>query len=163
MICLVIGTPDSGKSALAEELIASIPGDRCKYYIATMIPYGEEGAERVARHREMREGKGFTTLEVPFDVNGTEMPADSIILLECVSNLTANELFERKTPPAECEDKIVRDICALADSAGDMVIVTNHFQISEDFDDETALYSRVLDRINSRLRKKADRIIDLTL
>lgn len=161
-VCLIIGSPDSGKSALAEEMICSISGDRSKYYIATMIPYGEEGSERVAKHRRMREGKGFTTIEVPFDLGNAYVPAGSNVLLECVSNLTANELFERKTPADICEEKIVNDILTLADSAENLVIVTNHFEIDKNFDDETVQYSLVLDRINSRLGKIADRVIDLT-
>ena len=90
------------------------------------------------------------------------MPAGSNVLLECVSNLTANELFERKTPADVCEEKIINDILTLADSAENLVIVTNHFEIDKNFDDETVQYSLVLDRINSRLGKIADRVIDLT-
>ena len=162
MIYLIIGTPDSGKSKLAEDLITAEAGDRCKYYVATMIPYGEEGALRVAKHRAMREGKGFTTVEIPFDVCKADIPANSIVLLECVSNLAANEMFERHTPEAECEEKLLADILALADAADDIVIVTNHFDITPDFDEDTVRYSLLMDRLNYRLSRRADKVIDLT-
>ena len=33
------------------------------YYIATMVPYGKETEQKILRHRQMRNGKGFETLE----------------------------------------------------------------------------------------------------
>ena len=71
MTVLIIGHPDSGKSELAERMVTEIsaPGERI--YLATMIPYGEDGAARVEKHRKMREGKGFTTIEAPFDISHT--------------------------------------------------------------------------------------------
>lgn len=162
MMYLIIGTPDSGKSELAEDLISSVSGDKNKYYIATMIPYGREGALRVSKHRAMREGKGFTTLEIPFDVCDAVIPEQSTVLLECVSNLAANELFERKTPDEECEEKIIMDILALSDKADEIVIVTNHFDITDEFDADTVRYAALMDRINNRLRGTADKVIDLT-
>lgn len=162
MIYLIVGTPDSGKSKLAEDLISSVSGDKRKYYIATMIPYGEEGALRVSKHRAMREGKGFDTLEIPFDVCDAAISGHSAVLLECVSNLAANELFERKTPDEECEEKIIRDIHALSGKADEIVIVTNHFEVTDDFDDDTVRYAVLMDRINNRLRGTADKLIDLT-
>ena len=49
MNVLIIGYPDSGKSKLAEDMVLemSAPGERV--YIATMIPFGEEG--RASRFR----------------------------------------------------------------------------------------------------------------
>ena len=64
MITLVIGKPDSGKSELAEELALS-GGYKNRYYIATMKVMDEAGKARVEKHRKMREGKGFVTLEIP--------------------------------------------------------------------------------------------------
>lgn len=69
MFVLIIGTPDSGKSERAERLISDLAGDYPKFYIATMIPYGEEGKSRVEKHRAMREGKGFETIECPNNIH----------------------------------------------------------------------------------------------
>lgn len=59
MTTLIIGYPDSGKSAMAERMVTEMsePGERV--YLATMIPFGQEGRDRIARHRKLREGKGF--------------------------------------------------------------------------------------------------------
>ena len=66
MLRLIIGGSASGKSEYAERLVCSLPGKRI--YVATMEPFGEEGRERIARHRKLREGKGFVTAEVPRDL-----------------------------------------------------------------------------------------------
>ena len=63
MLRLIIGGSASGKSEYAERLVCSLPGKRI--YAATMEPFGEEGRERIARHRKLREGRGFVTVEVP--------------------------------------------------------------------------------------------------
>ena len=162
MVHLIIGTPGSGKSELAEAIVSADCGDKTKYYIAAMIPYGQEGSDRVAKHRRMRQGKGFITLEIPFDIDTAPVTGNSIALLECVSNLVANELFERHTPAGRCEEKIISEIGRLAASVDDTVIVSNHFEISDDFDDETRDYSLLMDRINERLRALADEVTDLT-
>lgn len=95
MVYTVIGGSGSGKSAYAEQLVCKIAGQKSRYYLATMQVYGEEGKARVARHRKAREGKGFLTVEQTTDVaevltEGT----DGTLLLECMSNLVANEMFD---------------------------------------------------------------------
>ena len=39
-----------------------------RYYIATMEVFGEEGRKKVERHKKLRQGKGFITIESPKDV-----------------------------------------------------------------------------------------------
>ena len=63
MLTCVYGENSSGKSRYAESLVAATHGPR--FYIATMIPYGESGAKRVEKHRKQREDLGFTTVEDP--------------------------------------------------------------------------------------------------
>ena len=92
-VTLVIGASASGKSAYAESLCLGHDGPRV--YLATMEPFGEEGARRIARHRALREGKGFSTLERTRDVGAavSGLPRGCTLLLEDVGNLVANELF----------------------------------------------------------------------
>ena len=92
-VTLVIGAAASGKSAYAESLCLGHDGPRV--YLATMEPFGEEGARRIARHRALREGKGFSTLERTRDVGAavSGLPRGCTLLLEDVGNLVANELF----------------------------------------------------------------------
>lgn len=163
MTVLIIGYPESGKSELAENMIMemSAPGERI--YLATMIPYGDEGAARIKRHRKMREGKGFETLEAPFDAADAFEKAEDVgsktILLECLSNLVANELFERHEDSAAVIEKMAADMLRLKEISRDLVIVSNHYEIKEGFDEETVMYAKTLDEVNCRAADLADRTI----
>ena len=167
---LIIGYPDSGKSAIAEKMVTEMSDPDCRLYVATMIPYGQEGRDRVEKHRRMRAGKGFITVEAPYDIcdavekcskeNGFEL-GDMTVLLECVSNLVANELFEKHADKDGMLDRLSRDISRLADMADNLVIVSNHFQVEDSFDGETRMYAETLDILNERLSKIADNTIRL--
>jgi Adenosyl cobinamide kinase/adenosyl cobinamide phosphate guanylyltransferase len=164
----IIGSPDSGKSALAEKTVSELSDPDHRIYIATMIPYGEEGRERVRRHRMMRDGKGFITIEAPFDIcsslsdynksNGGRL-ASMTVLLECLSNLVANELFERRSERDEMLGRLYEDIKWIAQRAGNFVIVSNHFEIDESFDEETRFYAESLDMLNEMVSGLADKTI----
>ncbi len=164
----IIGTPDSGKSAMAEKIVAELADPDHRIYLATMIPYGSEGRERVRKHRMMRDGKGFITIESPFDIcsslsdydksNGNRL-GEMTVLLECLSNLVANELFERRSGREELLGRLYGDIRWIAQRAGNLVIVSNHFEIEESFDEETRSYAETLDMLNGMISGLADKTI----
>lgn len=62
MLVVVTGGSGSGKSAFAEETVLSL-GEARRIYIATMQAFDEESHRRISRHRHMRAGKGFETIE----------------------------------------------------------------------------------------------------
>lgn len=96
MVELVTGGSGSGKSEYAESRVmahARACPSLKKYYLATMIPYGKEGKERIERHKKLRKDKGFITLEHPFPSGDLEIKEKGIVLVECLGNLTANEMF----------------------------------------------------------------------
>ena len=64
MFYIVTGGSASGKSEYAESLAISSDA-RQRFYIATMKPWDEEGRRRIQKHRAMRAGKGFLTIEQP--------------------------------------------------------------------------------------------------
>ena len=60
MITLITGGSGCGKSTYAESWMLSYSLPRV--YVATMIPCGEDAARRIARHRQLRAGKGFDAI-----------------------------------------------------------------------------------------------------
>lgn len=71
MITLITGGSGSGKSAYAEKYIchaSNEKGYKEKYYIATMQVFDDEGQRKIDRHRRLRAGKGFITIEQPRDI-----------------------------------------------------------------------------------------------
>lgn len=183
MITLVTGGSGSGKSEYAEGLILDSSCSR-RFYVATMIAYGKEGRDKVERHRMLRQGKGFITIEKPRDVgrvmfeeheagSGASSRAGRALLLECVSNLAANEMFKEETGEAEAGEqqdspiqclshKIAGDIISLAGQVRDMVIVTN--EVDRDgicYGPETMEYIRLMGCLNQKLASAADRVVEV--
>lgn len=160
MLYVVTGGSASGKSAFAETLVQSFLSDK-NYYIATMQPFGEEGRRRIERHRGMRAGKGFQTVEC-YDHIGQlafqETGSGYSILLECISNLVANEMF----CCGESVDGIIKNVAVgvreLAARAREMVVVTNEvFSDLWEYSWETRDYMRALSEVNRQLARMSDK------
>jgi len=94
MIALVTGGSASGKSAIAEDLAVRLQG-RKRCYLATMEATDEESIRRISRHRELRKEKGFETVERSRNLPEIQDQLEQfdVVLLECLTNLAANEMF----------------------------------------------------------------------
>ncbi len=197
MIALVIGGSGSGKSAYAEQMAVKAAGNGSLYYVATMQVYDEEGKKKVERHQKMRAGKGFFTIEQPRrlkeaakkvatekvatekvsagkvaagKVAAERVPAGKIVLLECMSNLVANEMFSEENLSAVMDEakikqlshEIISGVTALQDSCDILIIVTN--QIFEDgirYDASTMDYIRLLGDINRQIAERAEQVVEV--
>lgn len=155
MLILVMGENGSGKSAYAEELICRTQGSRT--YIATMIPHGQNGAGRVEKHLLLRQGKGFTTLELPYLVGDAAVPPDGLVLLEDVSNLLGNRMFGQGGTAAQ----VLADIQALHRRCGQLVAVTISGLDPSAYQGETREYVNALNGLNAALFELADRVIQM--
>ncbi len=170
MIILIIGEPDSGKSQKAESIAIELSGDGKRIYIATMIPYGDEGIKRIEKHRKMREGKEFITIEKATDVGELAEEIGNIskvtCLLECMSNLVGNEMhLPEKTNMEDSflANKIIEDIRQLSDKSENLVIVSNRFPLNDSsYDEDTIRYVRLTELINNRLSEIADKVYELS-
>ena len=147
-LILVAGENGSGKSRCAENIVAQTTGRR--YYIATMQPCSEENLRRVEKHRRQRRDLRFTTLELPHRVGAAAVENGSVVLLEDVSNLLANAMFER----GGNEDSVYWDIEALLSRCCILVAVITGLR-EEGYDGETAAYIRALNGLNQRLLARA--------
>ena len=143
-LIMISGANGSGKSRYAECIVARTTGEH--YYIATMRPCSEENLQRIEKHREQRKDLQFTTLECPYQVG-----ADGVVLLEDVSNLLANAMFERGGDEAS----VYADIEALCSRCRLLVAVTITGLCADGYDGETAAYIRALNGLNQRLYDRA--------
>ena len=160
MLILLTGGSGCGKSSYAEALCGKLPGPR--YYIAAMRPYGEESLRKIEKHRRMREGKGFKTIERYTDLASLTLPGRGTVLLECICNLTANEMFHEDGAWEDPFERVIRGVEALLEQSSHVVVVTN--DVSSDgrlYDEGTMAYIRALGRINAALAKKADTVCEL--
>lgn len=161
MLVLVTGGSGSGKSFYAEERILSF-GEKKRIYIATMFPFDQECEKRIARHRDMRAGKGFETLECYTGLKKLSLPKNCTVLLECMSNLTANEMFQDNGAHEKTVEEIKEGIMHLMHQADDVVIVTNEiFSEAEIYEESTREYQKFLGLINQAAADLADEVVEV--
>lgn len=168
MIYFFIGKSNTGKSEKAEELAVSFDTSY-KLYIATMKVMDEDGEKRVQKHRNLRAGKGFETLEIPANITDAiphiKDPENTVVLLECISNLVGNEMYDDSEKgsmdPVHFAEEIVKDIKILADSAAELIIVSSVYDAKEEYSEETLKYIKYLDRTNEEIKKIADKVIEI--
>ncbi|SDB20269.1 bifunctional adenosylcobinamide kinase/adenosylcobinamide-phosphate guanylyltransferase [Eubacterium oxidoreducens] len=159
MLTLVYGGSGSGKSEYAEMLCGKENGKR--YYIATMQPYGEEAKQRIARHKTMRAGKGFVTIEQYVDIHNALQETVDVALVECLSNLVANEMFG-EAEHENTTEYILTSMEKLQQKTKQLVVVTNDvFSDGIVYNKMTMDYRKVLADVNCRMAKKADRIYEV--
>lgn len=165
---LIIGGSGSGKSAYAEELLSHSEGKK-KYYIATMQVYDAEGEKKRERHRKLRKDKGFVTVEQQTEI-GTAVEkmehGEKAALLECISNLAANEMFAGAIPETEevVTERIIRGIEHLNRELSCLVIVSNNvFEDGKDYDAATMAYLRAMGKINEKLAEMADEVVEVVV
>lgn len=193
MLHIVYGGSASGKSSYAESFAMSLQGDGRLLYIATMYPYkwnttelDPETIQRIERHRAMRADKGFDTVECYRHVEHIMAKRQDVLLLECMSNLLANEMYleqdsddgglaetmsevekagvgmsETLSPVSK---KIVQALVNLSTRVQDVVIVTNDVFSdggSLTYDESTREYVKNLAEINCALAREAATVTEV--
>ena len=156
MIYLVTGASGSGKSEYAEALSVRLAEKkkREKLYLATMDGQSAQARKRIMRHRKLREGKNFITIEAPFgDLDEALLPANKpVILLEDVSNLLANLIFMQSLLADDARKRAIAQIERLKELSTDLILVTNEiFSDGTLYGAETEAYRRTLAAVNKAL------------
>jgi adenosylcobinamide kinase/adenosylcobinamide-phosphate guanylyltransferase len=119
----------------------------------------------------MRQTKNFSTIECPTHLENAPVEKDSVVLLECMSNLVANEMFpENGEYRLKDFDNIlqrilrgVKRIVSMQKNSGkNLVIVTNEvFLDTLDYEIDTIEYIRMLAQVNRYLAKIADEVVEV--
>jgi len=160
MRVLLTGGSACGKSTFAESL--AVRHLRPRYYIATMRPYGEESLAKIERHRNIRRHKGFETVERYTDIAGISFPKRGVVLLECLCNLTANEMFDENGHYHDVFDDIIKGIASLEEQSDTLIVVTNDVgsDINE-YQEGTLKYIEALGRLNAAIASRFDLVAEL--
>lgn len=199
MITLITGGSGSGKSAYAEKYICHASNEKgCKekYYIATMHVFDDEGQRKIDRHRRLRAGKGFITIEQPRDIKKAveKLQSENCLktgrsaLLECMSNLVANEMFPpvdvsgmqaaeaKKETLDDLENmkdydtaqisrvskKVLKEVSILSENVAELVIVTNNvFEDGVSYDQSTMNYIKAMGIVNRGLAAMAESVVEV--
>lgn len=173
MMVLVVGGSGSGKSSYAEELAVSLAQEdgqentMKKYYLATMQVSDAEGQGKADRHRNLRKDKGFLTVEQPTKIScalDQMETGNCTALLECISNLTANEMFaEEKTKTStQVTEDIISGIRLLKEQTTHLIVVSNNvFEDGITYDKTTMEYIHAMGKMNQKLAALADRVVEV--
>ena len=170
MFHLITGGSGSGKSEYAEQKLMEYAShskrNKKRYYIATMIPFGKETEEKIARHRKLRAGKGFETIECYTDLKKAaeilQTKETGRVLLECMSNLVANEMYDPSGAGENAEESILAGIHKLQKVSDDLVVVTNEvFSDSMTDNPEMEEYLKLLGKLNLRMGERADLVTEV--
>ncbi|MCM1134035.1 MAG: bifunctional adenosylcobinamide kinase/adenosylcobinamide-phosphate guanylyltransferase [Clostridium sp.] len=85
-------------------------------------------------------------------------------LLECISNLTANEMFSG-VPPKSGEQtviEVIKGVAILQKALTHLVVVSNNvFEDGRVYDEATTAYIRAMGEINKRLAAMADKVVEV--
>ena len=116
--------------------------------------------KKIERHHRLRAGKGFRTLEKYTDLSELEIPKNQGILLECISNLVANELYREDgtlNDLKETKEKVLAGVRRLSNSTTRLVIVTNEVNADiNGYSEETEKYRECIGMVNQSLAEFAD-------
>lgn len=194
MMFFITGGSASGKSEYAERLaerLAEFPkGGQASsaafgpdrrvplLYLATMYCDGEEARARIERHQRQREGRGFSLMEAPKPEYLQAVPDSGVILLDCLSDFTANTLFSgvcgagvrqicEKAEPRDGRDRrtvteVTEGILRLREKCDHLIIVSDAvFSDGTIYDEETERYIRVLGHICTALVEAAEYVAEV--
>lgn len=162
----------SGAMAPSASCGSAAPGARPDgrlLYLATMRrSRDEEVLRRIARHRAMRAGKGFLTVERERTLSLEEksFTGRDTILLEDLSNLLTNELYagpEIADPEAMTDREILAPLRRISDAGNTLVIVTNEigWDVPSRYE-EARRFVRLFGRLNCQLAAEAALAAEVT-
>ena len=156
MMILISGTSGSGKSKIAENRLESFEGK--KFYAATAKIFDFETLERVKKHRAMRAGKNFITIEREKNLGELNFPEGSNVLIESLTAWLANEMFDFGNVK-----NIYDDIQKLKAECENLIIVADDiFSDGIIYDETTEFYRKTLASLMIKIAREADGVIECT-
>ena len=90
------------------------------------------------------------------------VPKGTTVLLECMSNLVANEMFQENGAHENTVKAVVDGVEFLQKQTENLVIVTNEiFSEAAEYQGDTKLYQEYLGMINQKLSDMADEVVEV--
>ena len=187
MVIFILGGSGSGKSEYAESLAVRLGQENVLahqkenlqdklvscgqfssiqksklVYIATMEPLDSESRARVCRHRKQRADKQFETRECYTHIEELSVQKNEILLLECLSNLTANGMFSPAGRKTKVSNIIENGLIYLAKQSLHLVVVGNNvFEDGNSYDEKTREYLQEMAKVHQFLAAHADRVVEV--
>lgn len=168
MTVFISGGAKCGKSSLAQKLTVALSGGGRRYYVATMIPTGEEDHQRIRRHIADRQGLGFETLVCSKHVMSCLDSADKhgAFLVDSVTALLQNALFpveKNYELDPEAANRCAEELVEFAHTVRHAVFVSDYiYSDAQRYSKSTEIYRKCLAAIDRRLAAACDTAIEVS-
>ncbi len=163
-LILITGGARSGKSSYALEVAEKISSSRI--FIATCPSIDREMSDRVKRHREERQGRGWRTIEEEIDLAKLfpeKVEGAGVVLIDCVTLWVNNILFtygEEKVDDFVIKNRCLGWLEAMGDFPGTVVCVTNEVGLGVVPENRLARkYRDLVGTCNQLIGQKADEVV----
>ena len=165
MTVFISGGAKCGKSSFAQDLTVALAENGKRYYVATMIPTGEEDFNRIRRHISDRDGMGFETVECFKDIMDVAKPHGTF-LVDSITSLVQNSLFPVDknyemdlNGASRCADALIQ----FAHTVRHAVFVSDYiYSDAEAFSESTEMYRKCLADIDRRLAAVCDTVVEVS-
>lgn len=168
MLVFVSGGARSGKSEIAEQWVVSAAGNSPCYYLATADVYDDEMAERVARHRQIRQeqwqGVEWKTLEAPLRIDQgiASVPDGGAVLLDCLTLWASQVLYASELSEEQGLALLAEALTDARARRVHLVIVSNDInEALPPSDAETWRYLAFLQRAHRWVAAEADSVLEV--
>ena len=165
MTVFISGGAKCGKSSVAQNLAVTLAKGGKRYYVATMIPSGEEDHERIRRHIADRDGLGFETVECSKHVMSIT-DANGTFLVDSITSLIQNALFPVENHyemDFDGANGCAEELVAFAQTVRHAVFVSDYiYSDAERYSESTEMYRKCLADIDRRLAAVCDTVIEVS-
>lgn len=160
MRILLTGGSAVGKSTYALKLAKAFPGPW--YRVSTMAAESAGSPMEAARQLAAKGSEDFISISCCTDLGTLTFPRKGTVLLDCMCNLTANEMFDGQGRAHDVYERILSDIAALESRCGALIVITNEIGSGcQDYADATPDYIRMLGRLNCALARRFDCVAEV--
>lgn len=165
MIIFISGGVRSGKSRAAENMVQTFCTKRA-VYIATSRQTDNEMKKRIQLHQKERQAANpsWVTIEQSVDLQQIlpNLQSDDAVLLDCVTNWLANELFltekrwQTKEGKQEVFHHMIKALDKLFAQSQTVVLVSNELFEAGVLEESTYSYMHMLGKLHQYIVEKAD-------
>ena len=165
MTVFISGGAKCGKSSIAQDLTVALAKGGKRYYVATMIPSGEEDQERIRHHLADRDGMGFETVECFKNIMSV-VDKEGTFLVDNITSLVQNALFpveKNYEMDLAAANRCAEELIDFAKTVRHAVFVSDYiYSDAERYSESTEMYRKCLADIDRRLASVSDTVIEVS-
>ena len=168
MTIFLSGGAKCGKSHYAQDLAVWLAGGGKRYYVATMIPTGDEDYGRIRKHLADRDGMEFETIECFCNILDTLKQADknSTFLVDNITSLLQNAMFPVENGyqlDLAAAERCAAELEAFAGKARHVIYISDYiYSDAERYSETTECYRKCLAEIDRRMAKICDVVVEVS-